>query len=127
GARVDKVICIGQAISHALQDLPDTVVVQRYADTAEFLSRVSLADFQGEVILLKGARKFGFERIARRLRKRSHSAVLHVDLGALDNNLRYFYRLIHPGVGKIAVVKANAYGAGSLEICRFLSYQHVDM
>jgi alanine racemase len=35
--------------------------------------------------------------------------------------------MIQPGVKKIAVVKANAYGAGSLEVCRFLSWQHVDM
>jgi alanine racemase len=107
--------------------LPADIECRIYADTDDFLRRVSLAEFQHEVILLKGARKFGFERIARRLRKRSHSAVLRVDLGALDNNLRYFYGKISPGVGKIAVVKANAYGAGSLEICRFLSYQHVDM
>ena len=53
--------------------------------------------------------------------------MLHVDFGALDNNLRYYYRMIKPGVKKIAVVKANAYGAGSLEVCRYLSYQHIDM
>ena len=87
----------------------------------------AIADFNNEVVLLKGARRFGFERIARRLRLRSHSAVLHVDFGALDNNLRYFYKRIKPGVKKIAVVKANAYGAGSMEVCRFLSWQHVDM
>lgn len=127
GAGVDKLICIGREVGQLASTLPAEMECRIYADTDDFLRRVSLADFQHEVILLKGARKFGFERIARRLRKRSHSAVLHVDLGALDNNLRYFYGKINPGVGKIAVVKANAYGAGSLEICRFLSYQHVDM
>jgi alanine racemase len=127
GAGVDKLICIGREVGTLVTTLPADMECQIYADTEDFLRRVSLADFQHEVILLKGARRFGFERIARRLRKRSHSAVLHVDLGALDNNLRYFYRKISPGVGKIAVVKANAYGAGSLEICRFLAYQHVDL
>jgi len=34
--------------------------------------------------------------------------------------------MLRNGVKKIAVVKANAYGAGSLEVCRFLSWQHVD-
>jgi len=127
GAGVDKVLCIGQDVGRLAGMLPITTDCRTYADTDDFLRRVSLAEFQHEVILLKGARKFSFERIARRLRKRSHSAVLHVDLGALDNNLRYFYSQIDPGVRKIAVVKANAYGAGSLEICRFLAYQHVDL
>lgn len=127
GAGVDKLICIGREVGQLASTLPPGIECQIFSDTEDFLRRISLADFQREVILLKGARKFGFERIARRLRKRSHSAVLHVDLGALDNNLRYFYTKIKPGVGKIAVVKANAYGAGSLEICRFLSYQHIDM
>jgi alanine racemase len=107
--------------------LPAHVECQTFNDVDELLRKGTIATFQDEVILLKGARKFGFEKLAAQLRLKSHSAVLHVDFAALDHNLRFFYRHIAPGVKKIAVVKANAYGAGSLEVCRFLSYQHVDM
>ncbi len=127
GAGIDKLICIGSEVSQLTKLLPDNIITRTYADADDMIRKGGLSDFQNEVILLKGARRFGFERIARRLRLRSHSAVLHVDFQALDHNLRYFYRLLHPGVKKIAVVKANAYGAGSLEVCRFLSWQHVDM
>jgi alanine racemase len=127
GAGVDKLICIGHEVGTLSQLLPETIKTFVYRDVDEFFRMGGTADFNNEVVLLKGARRFGFERIARRLRLRSHSAVLHVDFGALDNNLRYFYRQIKPGVKKIAVVKANAYGAGSMEVCRFLSYQHIDM
>jgi alanine racemase len=127
GAGVDKLICIGQEIASLINLMPETIECIAYSDVEELFRKGEMANFQGEVILLKGARRFGFERIARQLRLRSHSAVLHVDFGALDNNLRYFYKQIKPGVKKIAVVKANAYGAGSLEVCRFLSYQHLDM
>ena len=127
GAGVDKLICIGKEVSALTQLLPSTIKTFAYQDVDEMLRLGAIADFNNEVVLLKGARRFGFERIARRLRLRSHSAVLHVDFGALDNNLRYFYKRIKPGVKKIAVVKANAYGAGSMEVCRFLSWQHVDM
>jgi alanine racemase len=127
GAGVDKLICIGQEINSLISLMPETVECISYTDVEDLFRKGEMANFQGEVILLKGARRFGFERIARQLRLRSHSAVLHVDFGALDNNLRYFYKQIKPGVKKIAVVKANAYGAGSLEVCRFLSYQHLDM
>jgi alanine racemase len=127
GAGVDKLICIGKEVSVLTQLLPLQIKTFAYQDVDEMIRVGAFADFNNEVVLLKGARRFGFERIARRLRLRSHSAVLHVDFGALDNNLRYFYKRIKPGVKKIAVVKANAYGAGSMEVCRFLSWQHVDM
>lgn len=127
GAGIDKLICIGKEVRSLSKIVSPTIISRSYNDVDEFLRRGGLADLYNEVILLKGARKFGFERIARRLRLRSHSAVLHVDFQALDHNLRYFYKMLRPGVKKIAVVKANAYGAGSLEVCRFLSYQHVDM
>jgi alanine racemase len=127
GAGIDKLICIGADVKKLMDLLPDDIVTSSYTDVDELIRKGGLADLHNEVILLKGARRFGFERIARRLRLRSHSAVLHVDFQALDHNLRYFYKLLRPGVKKIAVVKANAYGAGSLEVCRFLSYQHVDM
>lgn len=127
GAGVDKLICIGKEVYSIARWLPSQIQTYSFQDVDEFFRMGILADFNNEVVLLKGARRFGFERIARRLRLRSHSAVLHVDFAALDNNLRYFYRQIRPGVKKIAVVKANAYGAGSMEVCRFLSYQHIDM
>lgn len=127
GAGVDKVICIGKEVSALTSLLSSSIKTYAYQDVDELFRLGGLADFNNEVVLLKGARRFGFERIARRLRLRSHSAVLHVDFSALDNNLRYFYRKIKSGVKKIAVVKANAYGAGSMEVCRFLSWQNVDM
>ncbi len=127
GAGVDKLICIGTDVNVLTQLVDTKTTTCTYQDVDEFLRLGSMADFHNEVILLKGARRFGFERIARQLRLKSHSAVLHVDFGALDHNLRYFYRRIQPGVKKIAVVKANAYGAGSMEVCRFLSWQNIDM
>jgi alanine racemase len=127
GAGIDKLICIGNEVNALIGLVPEEIETFSFQDVDELIRKGALADFYNEVVLLKGARRFGFEKIARRLRLRSHSAVLHVDFGALDNNLRYFYKKINPGVMKIAVVKANAYGAGSMEVCRFLSWQHVDM
>ncbi|HUR30061.1 MAG TPA: bifunctional UDP-N-acetylmuramoyl-tripeptide:D-alanyl-D-alanine ligase/alanine racemase [Saprospiraceae bacterium] len=127
GAGIDKLICVGNEVKSLIDLVDQSIVCRSYKDVDDLFRKGGLSDLYNEVILLKGARKFGFERIARRLRLRSHSAVLHVDFQALDHNLRYFYKLLKPGVKKIAVVKANAYGAGSLEVCRFLSYQHVDM
>lgn len=127
GAGINKLICIGHEVGSLTSMVSPQITTSAYNDVDDLFKKGGLTTLHNEVILLKGARRFGFERIARRLRLRSHSAVLHVDLHALDHNLRYFYKLLAPGVKKIAVVKANAYGAGSLEVCRFLSWQHVDM
>lgn len=127
GAGIDKLICIGEGVSALASALPATTKTWTFLDVDEFFRSGVLSELHHEAILLKGARRFGFERIARHLRLRSHSAVLKVDMAALDHNLRYFYQRLKPGVRKVAVVKANAYGAGSMEICRFLAWQNIDM
>lgn len=48
-----------------------------------------------------------------------------VDLSALTHNLTQLRRLLSPGCGIMAVVKANAYGHGAVEISRSLMTQGV--
>ena len=43
-----------------------------------------------------------------------------IDLNALGANLRAVRGLLQPGVALLAVVKANAYGHGSIEVSRAL-------
>jgi hypothetical protein len=49
-------------------------------------------------MLLKGARPFAFERIARRLEQKAHKTVLEVNLSALIHNLNVYNRLLRPGI-----------------------------
>lgn len=48
-----------------------------------------------------------------------------VDLSALTHNLTQLRRLLSPGCGIMAVVKANAYGHGAVEVARSLMTQGV--
>ncbi|ALA58174.1 alanine racemase [Nitrospira moscoviensis] len=48
-----------------------------------------------------------------------------VDLSALTDNLTQFRRVLSPGCGVLAVVKANAYGHGAVEIASALIRQGV--
>ena len=48
-----------------------------------------------------------------------------VDLSALTHNLTQLRRLLSPGCDIMAVVKANAYGHGAVEISRSLIAQGV--
>ncbi|MEL7021947.1 MAG: alanine racemase, partial [Bacteroidota bacterium] len=82
--------------------------------------------FQHETILLKGARQFTFERIAHELAQRIHQTVLEVNLDALVHNLSIFHQYLKPSTKVMAMVKASAYGSGSVEVARLLEFQNVD-
>ena len=49
-----------------------------------------LGRFIEEVILVKGARTFAFEKIVNRLQRKVHGTVMEIDLGALVHNLNLF-------------------------------------
>lgn len=97
-----------------------------YSTTEEFLKREKLSDFANMAILLKGARKFQFERIATNMQRHAHKTLLEVDLDAMSRNLNHFRELV-PADTKFAVmVKAFSYGCGGAEIASMLQYQGVD-
>lgn len=97
-----------------------------YPNTAVFLEQFHLLPFRDEAVLLKGARRFGFERIAERLESRAHQTVLEIDLSAIAHNLREHRRLLSPGVRLMAMVKAFSYGAGAFEVASLLQFHRVD-
>jgi alanine racemase len=91
----------------------------------QFLASPVFTRLQG-VVLLKGARPFGFERISDQLEKKVHETILEVDLGAVVNNLNHYRSLLRPGVKLVCMIKADAYGAGAVEIAKTLQDQRVD-
>lgn len=95
-----------------------------FASTKEFLE--SQLPFQNEVILLKGARRFGFERIAEAMTEKVHETVLEVNLGAVVDNLNHYRSLMHPATKLVCMIKADAYGAGAVEIAKTLQEHRVD-
>ena len=82
--------------------------------------------FDHETILLKGARRFHFEDIARMLQRKSHQTVMEVNLDNLISNLNYYRSLIRPTTRLMAMVKAASYGAGKVEVANALQFNHVD-
>ena len=60
------------------------------------------------------------ETIASRILQQTHETVLKVNLSALVNNVRYFRSLLKPETKLTCMVKAFAYGAGSVEVSKAL-------
>ena len=123
---ISKVIGIGQHVFSLKKYLDKKIKTQFFKTTLDFLKTAQQVDFQNENILLKGARPFEFEKIAERLSKKNHNTVLEIDLNALVLNLNVYNSFLKPKTKLIAMVKASAYGSGSVEVAKLLEFQKVD-
>jgi len=97
-----------------------------FPDTEEFLKRMDRTLFKEASILIKGSRRFGFERITGELQLKSHKTLLEIDLDAMVSNLNFFRSRIGDDVKIMVMVKALSYGSGNVEIANMLQYQQVD-
>lgn len=79
-----------------------------------------------EVILLKGARSFGFDKLTELLVKKVHETVLEVNLNAVVDNLNWYRSFLKPETKLVCMIKADAYGAGAVEIAKTLQEHRVD-
>jgi len=100
--------------------------VQFFRTTVDFLDSQTLKDLQESVILVKGARRFGFESIVNRLVQKTHGTVLEINLDAVTHNLNYFRDKIGQQTKLMVMVKAFAYGSGSTEVANLLQFHGVD-
>ena len=97
-----------------------------FSDTEEFLSSEAFLNLHNEVILIKGARHFGFERITEQLVKKVHETTLEVNLKALVANLNHYRSQIQPDTHLVCMIKASAYGMGAIEVAKTLQDQGVE-
>lgn len=117
---VDKIIGIGHDISQfsALFSMEK----QFFYTTDDFIRSQVWKEFKDELILVKGARKFHFEKIIAVLEKRMHDTVLEIDLDALVHNFNFYKSKLTSNVKLISMVKANGYGSGATEVAKTLEY-----
>ena len=122
---VQRLIGIGTEISR-FSHLFSAIPVAFFEDNDSFLKSGLMHDFRDEVVLLKGSRKFQFENISARLELIAHETTLEVNLNALVDNLNYFRSKIKPETKIMCMVKAYAYGSGSVEVARTLQHNRCD-
>lgn len=124
---IEKFIGIGRDISTTMDALSNLNIEKRFfLTTDEFINSGLWKSFENELILLKGARRFHFENISALLKDRIHETVLEVDLDAVVHNFNFYKSKLSAGVKMACMVKANAYGAGAVEISKTLQYHRCD-
>jgi len=122
---VNKFIGIGDEISAQAAAFH---VVQKsfFATSQDFIESSVFHQLHDEVILLKGSRRFGFEHITEALEQKVHETILEVNLAAVVDNLNHYRSFLKPETKMVCMVKADAYGAGAVEVARTLQDHQVD-
>ncbi len=121
---IGRVVGVGEVMVRNRHFFGEIGSETQFFDTTEALLN-RLPAFDNELILVKGARPFRFERIIKRLQRKTHGTVLEINLESLASNLNYFRSKLQPGTKVMAMVKAFAYGSGT-EIANLLQFQRVD-
>lgn len=124
--KVDRLIAIGKDISSEKKCFDKIKERLFFENTNIFLKNAGTLNFQDEAILIKGARKFSFEKISSLLEAHVHQTILSVNLTNLASNIRIYKSLLKPETRLMAMVKAFAYGAGSKQIGSLLQFVKAD-
>ena len=120
-----KFIGIGTELS-AQADKIQIADKQFFLDVQHFLTSDTFSSLRNELILLKGARSFGFDQITEQLEQKVHETILEVNLNAVVDNLNYYRSFLKPETKMVCMIKADAYGAGAVEIAKTLQDHRVD-
>ena len=121
---IDRIIGIGPEISASATRF--TIPAGFYDSTEAFLQSDELHTLRRSLVLVKGSRSFGFDRIADWLTLKVHETTLEIDLDAMVDNLNRYRSMMSPKVKTVCMVKAFAYGAGFYEIAKTLQDHRVD-
>ena len=122
---ITKFIGIGPELT-AQADKIQIAEKQFFADVNHFLGSDAFTGLRDELILLKGARTFGFDQITEQLEQKVHETILEVNLNAVVENLNYYRSFMKPETKMVCMIKADAYGAGAVEIAKTLQDHRVD-
>ena len=121
---VNHLIGIGEAISRQKDRFDISKIF--YKDTEDFLTNHRIEDFSNQMILLKGARDFGFEKISRLLQEKAHETIMEINLNNLVSNMNYYRSKLKSETKLMVMVKAFAYGSGNFEVSNVLEFHHAD-
>ena len=92
----------------------------------DFLESRIMEKMHDELILIKGARSYRFDKLTDLLSLKVHQTTLEVNLNAVVANLNYYRSFMKPGTKVVCMVKASAYGCGAVEVAKTLQEHQVD-
>ena len=121
---IDLLIGVGETIQVLEGELPCQTLF--YQNTEDLLAELQEDHFDNDLILVTGARIYGFERIVNKLQQRIHGTTLEINLNALTHNYNFYKTKVLPQTKIMVMVKAFAYGGGATEIANHLQQLRAD-
>lgn len=121
---IEKAILVGKELYECAEYFP----MKHYAfrTTEDLLASEVFENMRDEFVLIKGARSFRFDKITDLLTLKVHQTILEVNLNALRKNVDYYRQFMKRDTKMVCMVKASAYGVGSLETSKTLQDAGVD-
>lgn len=121
---VNIIIGIGEAMMRQKSKFDIEKVF--YRDVKEFLASHQIESFHNQLILIKGARDFGFEKISKVLQEKAHETIMEINLNNLVKNMNYYRSKLKSNTKLMVMVKAFAYGSGNFEVSNVLEFHRAD-
>ena len=121
---VSKLLAVGRQSEGYKNE--DGLEVRGFLTTGELLESGEIEKLEDCIVLLKGARGFGFEKVSAQMVRRKHQTSLRVSLSGVAHNLGEYRKLLGKDRKIVCMVKADAYGMGAAEISKTLENAGVD-
>ena len=113
-------------VGHQLKSL-DLGEKHRHFERIELLeSHLLNLNLSAATILIKGPRVLALDRVSKTLQRQTHPVRLEINLDALAQNLALFRSKLRSTTKICVMIKASAYGSGSLELVRFFEQRGID-
>jgi alanine racemase len=122
--QIDNIYAVGEILFQHKNELPQNF--KSFQSTEEFVEFLLSNKLNSNALLIKGARKFHFEKIVIALQEQHQETIFEVNMNALANNYYYFRSLLNPNVKLMGMVKANGYGIGAVEVAMCLANCGID-
>ena len=111
---IDNIYAVGEIFLQHKNKLPKNFSC--FQGTEELVDFLISNKIDSNALLIKGARKFHFEKIVSAMQEQHQETIFEVNMNALANNYYYFRSLLNPNVKLMGMVKANGYGIGAVEV-----------
>ena len=123
---VDRLFLIGDVLGEHANLFSGAGVVSVYPSTQALINSSDLNSISNAGILVKGAHRYGLDRVADALQERHHGTYLEIDLSALAHNFQVYKSKLRHGSKIMCMVKAFGYGSGTYEAAKRLDSLGVD-
>jgi alanine racemase len=115
---VDEIVLIGQ------KNIQTEKPIKQYNTIKDYINHP--LSFKNSAILFTGSRNQKIEQLIPNFLIKNHITKLNIDLSAIQHNLSFFKYQLKPETQILAMVKAQSYGGGIVEMAKFLEQQHIN-